>query len=381
MKTFDDLKLQDVDNYLLKYLTDDSVIIDDNIIPELYLLSRVHGLEGVFVDRVISVQSSINKINFQKIYSEYKLVQSYIYSKRLELVEKLCESKVSFVLMKGFAISHGFYDDNLTRPYSDIDIWIDKKDFVCIQSIFKKNGFAYGSGWNTEPLIRQVAFTKSLGSSFRLEFDVHTSFSSDFYLNKIFSFEVLQKNLKKIYISHINKSVVVPENHFVLLHSLVHLFSHVQKGNLVKLIWIYDIFLMVDSLCEDDILAFEVFTKSLNMGFFVYQALNSLSVLLDKDGLKELADRFKSSDTKQDRALYLLSPKSGFFFLINNLKNTEDLQSFICFLRYTIFPPKVVIERKYNVKIHSILELTYFYFKRALFSLKRYSGRFYEVKK
>lgn len=381
MKNFDYFKLKPIDNTLFQFLISNSENLDVNAIPELHQVSRLHGLEGVFLAKLISSDLINDKEGLVKTLREYRLVQTFIYTRRLEVLNDLCNSDMEFVVMKGFAISHMYYDDYLLRPYSDIDIFIDRDIYFDFKSLFSKMGFDYATGWDTEPLIRQVALSKKLGSSLCLEFDLHTAFSSDFCLNELFNYDLFKNNSQSMYIAELDKYIYIPQNHLTLLHSMVHFFSHIQKGNLVKLVWLYDIAIIIESLSKDDITSFDIFVKSLRMGEFVFQVLEILTELLTNNSVNELKSRFNNLDHGQDKGLYLLSPKTGFFFLTNNIKNLRNLKDLINFVRYTIFPPKVAIEKKYDIKIDSIFVLMYFYFKRALFSLKRYSGKNYEVKK
>ena len=381
MKNSNKFKLKPKDKVLFEYLVGVSESLEMKAIPELHHVAKLHGLEGVFLTKLTSSDSDFAKDTWLKSLREYRLVQSYIYTQRLKLLNDLCESETDFVVMKGFAISHVFYEDCLLRPYSDVDIFIDSNRYFDFKLLFSKEGFDFASGWDTEPLIKQVALAKKLGSRLCLEFDIHTAFSSDFFLNKLFSYEVFKKNSQCLYIDELNNYIYVPQTHLILLHSMVHFFAHIQKGNLVKLIWLYDITLIIESLSEEDIVNFEIFVKNLGMGEFVFQGLEVMSDFLNTSTANDLKSRFIRLDANQRKGLYLLSPKSGFFFLINNLVNFRNLKDLFNFLRYTIFPPKIAIEKKYGIKIDSILVLIYCYFKRVFLSLKRYSGKYYEIKK
>lgn len=71
---------------------------------------------------------------------------------------------------------------------------------------------------------------------------------------------------------------------------------------------------------------------------------------------------------------------SGFGFLLNNIIYSDSIKEGLVFLLLTIFPPKIVLEKKYNRKFTSRLSLYYFYAYRAFSSIKRYSGQQYEIK-
>ncbi len=157
---------------------------------------------------------------------------------------------------------------------------------------------------------------------------------------------------------------------YALIHAIFHLLNHRAAGDLVKLIWLYDIYLIVEQLDEKmrldllelikvkGLVTLALFTLRLTNQYFPSQKLSDVIVVINSTEIQATAN--SSFD-------YLLRENEGFSGFLRTLKLTAGLGNKLNVIKETVLPPPAEIYAKYGE--HSGWPLSLLYIRRLLFGL------------
>ena len=100
----------------------DLVVVDKK--KALYLL-RHHSLDLLALS-VCNLEDEI-KADISKGHFDESIYQVHLLKELEKVAERFSENKISFVLIKGFALRH-YYPSDCVRPMSDMDLLIKLED-------------------------------------------------------------------------------------------------------------------------------------------------------------------------------------------------------------------------------------------------------------
>ncbi len=183
-------------------------------------------------------------------------------------VAELSAVDVRTLVLKGTALALSHYPDSYMRPRTDIDIWIADAD--------KDRAFAVLEGLGYRQILPTPGETVSCASQrcatidgVRQVMDVHWALSSRPAIAQVLSFEQAWR-----------ASVALPElaqgaRRLSDAHALFHACSHLSGHHAhdARLIWVYDIYLLLNSLSASDEKAFRELMRDKICGRWVGSAL------------------------------------------------------------------------------------------------------------
>lgn len=227
---------------------------------------RVHCLEPLLYHKTYGTdlwQEWPEKVQ-TRLAEEYQN-QSIIDAVREEeltlFFKELHQQAIPFILLKGTALAYSVYDSSVLRPRLDTDIWIREEDAQKTRKIlealdFNCNHLITGSLANY-----QFMASKRDSMGIALSYDIHWKLSNPQKFSNFLTFDTAYKSSEEIDLGKARVRILSPKD--ALLHALVHRATH--HKNEEKLIWFYDIFLLVQKIGIENLNHFLSYAKSKNL--------------------------------------------------------------------------------------------------------------------
>jgi hypothetical protein len=338
-----------------------------------YELAIKHGIVGQLAGNLntpIPEQKSRAIVDFKKkIDSYYKHASAmtmFMDAEGLLVLRRLHAANINVTVLKGFALANTLYNHPALRPRTDIDILIHPRDKEAIKDIFQSLGYYNPRGWEPKAIINQFSMKKPLSKGLNVLFDIHLKISNSKGIENILNYDELLINADTSTLQNIN----LINQPYALIHAIFHLLNHRAAGDLVKLIWLYDIYLIIEQLDEKmrlDLLelikvkglaTLVLFTLRLTNQYFPSQKLSDVIAVIYSAEVQATAN--SSFD-------YLLRENEGFSSFLRTLKLTTGLGNKLNVIKETVLPPPAEIYAKYGE--HSGWPLSLLYIRRLLFGL------------
>lgn len=191
-----------------------------------------------------------------KFYVAVELLMSHDLQGVINLLNR---ENIKIVLLKGAALAISHYPEPYLRTRCDTDIYIDAGDIERVISIFKKSGYFFS---NLQLKSHQFNCTKKVSGNLVISFDIHWRLSNAPRYSRLFSHQEIERSLRKIGdIGEIFAFNTVDS----LLLACMHLAGNPEHND-KRLIWLYDIHLIVQSMTQDQCDEFveKAVTKGIN---------------------------------------------------------------------------------------------------------------------
>ena len=333
-----------------------SLYIENKEIIESLIVK--HGVAGL-------IYEELKKGEFTKDYDFYEFVKKIYFVQKIKLqfqekqteivIDAFKNKNLRYIILKGQAISHEIYDYHEQRNRTDVDIYLREKDSNIVKEIMESHGFYNPRGWFPKEIVKQFTYRKTFESLVNIDFDFHTKINNDFRINHILTFEYIYSN------SHLSESGVRRINwEAALSHAILHLLSNKRKNNFVKIIWLYDIYLI---LYKSNIEQMKRIKKEVEF--------NKLELLYDSvvndvnRSFKTNFFTFNNGDKKYEYILKKETRIDGLKILLLKIKKGGIVNH----LKELVIPPIPEITNKYG-EINKMY-LPFYYLHRLLNSFKK----------
>ena len=152
------------------------------------------------------------------------------------------------ILFKGSALAHAFYPKPWLRPSTDSDCLIEPEDRLKYESALTRLQFKKLFAIEGELVSYQSTFVRKLTKQSTLALDVHWRVNNRQVLAKTYTLDELSE--RGMTAESLNHSVIIPSAVDSILLACIHRLGH--HANDERLIWLYDIHLLANTLEEDD---------------------------------------------------------------------------------------------------------------------------------
>lgn len=327
-----------------------------------------NGVALLFLEKMTKEQECTKYgylINRLKSFAKQLHIIHELQKQTFDLVfDTLTKHNITFIVLKGWALSYSVYEAPYLRPKTDIDILIDVADKDRTKQLLSELGYINPRGWEPEEIIDQYSMRKELVKNIYANIDVHLQLTNDKLIQPLLSWRELQLNSETQH----SLSVQVLTKPYALLHALVHLLHHSCNGDDIKLVWFYDLYLLIKNLNSNEQIIFLKKIEASGLADSVRLALEVKQTLFPLNQTSNLLKALEKQPSDK-KFLYLLHPPSRLNVLIRNFKQTKGLIKKIKVIREIFFPPKQEIYLKYG-KDNS-WPLPFLYCKRIVYGLLR----------
>ena len=183
------------------------------------------------------------KADISKGHFDECIYQVYLLKELEKVAERFSENKISFVLIKGFALRR-YYPSGCVRPMSDIDLLIKPEDVLKSVEVLRREGYHLS---NEEDLKRQLAVHGELvwhNPENNLKVEVHWDFINAKSAKKAANFDsdLVFREVRELEIEGVKVNTLLPQ--LELAHLMIH---HVLHHNFKRLLWLVDVLLVLRS--------------------------------------------------------------------------------------------------------------------------------------
>jgi len=340
-------------------------------------LAVTHGLNIVILENIKEVNKAtectpeittiFNTLN--NIYAPTKIFTYIVNSEAKKLIKALTNRNIQTIALKGFALGHQVYQSPELRPKTDIDILINTPDKKNIIETFNALGYVNPRGWEPQAIINQFSMSKPLSKGVNVLFDIHLKISNSKPIEDILNYQELLEDADKTTLEDIN----LISKPYAIIHAIFHLLHHKASGDLVKLIWYYDIFLLIEKATDEELAKLKRLTTNKGLAAIVLNVLVFTREYFPAEKINQLilwCEQPEIINTQNKGFNYLLGDTYGAKGLLITLKTTKGIKQKWAVLQETLFPPKEEIEKKYGKNNTSPLILLYL--KRIFFGVIKY---------
>ena len=267
------------------------------------------------------------------------------------------------IFLKGFAMAYKYYPEPYHRPMVDVDILISSDHAKDIRDVLQQAGYTLLQTNFGEIVLSQFSCIKDIGGSQKLHLDLHTRlFNRPTMIDLLTSEEIFQN---KQTISINGQSAWIPCPAHCLLHAALHLMAHHHNSR--RLIWLYDIKLILEKFNESDYSALYQYTHNKLIAKIVEVAVQSALErfpIPGNDLVKNLSQQSLQQQNKNHPSTAYLMTNQSKDSIFLDWKHMKGTQLRLSWLKEHLFPGSDYIKSKYGIK--SKLLIVFFYVWRII---------------
>lgn len=276
-----------------------------------------------------------------------------IEAKTRHLLTTLQAAGIRPIVLKGTAIAYTHYIDSSTRTRGDIDLLFRRSELGQAFGVLEAEGYVYS--YRQGYLGQELGFVDTSADLKNLPLDIHWRSSSYVLLAHVLDIDEI-----------IDAAIIIPDLAplpcamnpvHALLHACVHWAKHTASGDSIRILWMYDIYLLVKELNDREIQQFIDNAMQKKISRICQAALARVEENLpcmNFDMLLQGLNRIRQHEPSSR----MLKPDAS-SFSINDLLSSEHTPDFLRSLQDILLPPGAYILRFYGKKNALWLPLLY----------------------
>jgi hypothetical protein len=265
---------------------------------------------------------------------------------------------VQTVLMKGAALAYTLYPSPALRPRVDTDILIDAAARRASDEALARLGYERFELTSGDLVMHQASFARSDAGGLRHVIDLHWEASNP----RVFTRALPPREL-------LSAGVVVPQlgeaaRALSQVHSLavacVHRLAH--HGDDDRLIWVFDIHLLVEQLTEAERTAFVEFATSHRIAAVCRQGLVAAAERFGGEGARHLNARLArraDASTPEPSGIFATRAMREIDVLRSDLAALQGWRPRLALVREHLFPPATYMRARYGIRSPLLLPFSY----------------------
>jgi len=280
----------------------------------------------------------------------------------LDLLETLKKVEVPALILKGAAIAYTHYPEPYLRSRCDTDIFIHPADIRKIRDALLSCGYTLrGQIYKTHQF---NGYKNIFGGA--LNYDVHWRVSNNAQYSRVFSFEQAQSDA--VSITGLKGAFSLNPSRTLLL-ACMHRSGNVDHDP-NRLIWIYDIHILVSTMPENELLEFAQWAVDANIQAECLEGIDKSSEYYDTkvpNSIRNVLLTPTKITTFRDRFV-----DSALGLIIEDIKQLPDTRARIELFCNYFFPSKDYLLNKFQKKNAAWIPFLYLryvvagFFKRVL---------------
>jgi hypothetical protein len=280
----------------------------------------------------------------------------------LSVVNLLNKHDIGYVVLKGFSLSHLIYEYSYLRPFVDIDIFISKSSTDEVKAVLQSIGFYNPNSWEPDSIRGQFTLKKLISERLSCYLDIHFEISNDINLQKVITFDeaYFNRTIHQVKNANINLNSL----YLCFIHACFHMIKHEHQGDKVRLVWLYDLFLMLQKFDGTDIKNIKELVVKKEIETVVEHAVKLVSIVFKLDEVREEFMFNRDGKTPDKYEYLLIGQTKGITRFLKQLTLLSSFKAKIHYIFETVFPPKQIIYNKYG-KVSNML-LCFYYIKRLI---------------
>ena len=276
------------------------------------------------------------------------------------------------IVFKGAALSHLVYDSASLRPHSDTDLLARRSDVEIIRRVLTERGYSEPPMTGGELVFCQFQMVRTDDLGVQHVFDVHWKISTQSLFANLLTFDELDDDAVPIEALGPDARGAGPAHSLLLacIHPVMH------HRNVERLIWLYDIHLLVGSMPAVDIRRFATLAIRKGMTGICARQLQRAAERFDTRLPPDLLRTLSAASAGEESAAYLRPRRRWHHEMVANVRHLERWADRVRLLREVLFPsPKYMLD-SYHLGASGVLLLPVLYVHRNVYgAFKILTGR------
>ena len=229
---------------------DDETIIDNVNLNGVGPLLDHHVHLGTISGLSDTVCSHLRHVS--RAQASFTLLLDDSTRKTLDLLD---QHKIPVLLLKGTPVAHLYYENPYQRSRCDTDIYIGEEHTKISAELLASHGYVVSGLETRKHSSKQFVAAKIALQDVHMHFDVHFKLSNRVMFRATLPFEDCYKNRQAVAALGPNAYALSPVD--LLLHACIHRIAHGRNTERDRLIWLYDIHLLVEAMNESELEQFK----------------------------------------------------------------------------------------------------------------------------
>ena len=288
-----------------------------------------------------------------------------------EVLNALASYGVRPILFKGAALSHLVYDSPALRPHTDTDVLVRRSDVDTVREVLKQRGYAEPPMTDGELVLCQFQMVKTDGLGVEHVFDVHWKVSTQSLFADVVTYDEISD--ESVPIRPLGPNARGAGGAHALLLACLHPVMH--HRNVDRLIWFYDIHLLVNRLPAIEVERFASLAIDKGIAGICARQLTVTSERFHTPFPDALAS-WKEPTTREPSAVYLRVGRRWHHELWWNLRNVGGWGDRVRLMREVLLPSPRYMLDSYHLGASGVLLLPVLYMHRSAYGVfKIITGR------
>ena len=290
------------------------------------------------------------------------------------MLDHLTAAGLPCLLLKGTALACLYYEEPLLRSRSDVDLFIRRADREAVDTLFRGCGYERPNIVRGEWITRQTVYGSCDRMHIAHTFDVHWAINNSPVLSPALTFDDCDKAAVAVPALGAHARTLRPDHALIL--ACIHRASHMRvsyevdgvpfvAGN--RLIWLYDIHLLLQNMSRAELDAFARRTEQYRLKTICRDALVKTRECFGTPIPQHLLDRLEPDQTSEPSACYLQSSRA--IMTLTEFWAIPGARNKLRYLRELAFPPLDYLLQKYH-KRH-LAWIPFLYFRRGAEGMRK----------
>ena len=322
--------------------------------------ANTQGISTLLYQALSDLAPRSNLVRRLSESNKQHIAQAMVLQEERQRVLKLLEP-LKPIILKGEALANVCYEHYHLRPMVDLDLLIDTVNFRGVENTLIMAGYLRNHSVGGSMVMPQTSFLKKLAGEIHSVIDVHTAlFNRPAMLGLLPYRDLLGKATQNVH-----SAGIVPCPGHLLIHASLHLLAH--HANNYRLIWLYDIKLLLDQLNSGDSQIVISFCQHHNLSAVLLDAVEASQGVFPNgrpvplvDSLREQAGR----ETTSHFAAGLKNTQTRSRRVIEDWNSLQGGRQRGAWLRQHLLPPPEYMMQKYHMASKWLLP--FFYLWRIL---------------
>jgi hypothetical protein len=270
----------------------------------------------------------------------------------------LREAGLRPLMFKGTPLAYSHYPAPNLRARRDTDLFILRSEKAALLEVMTDLGCRQQLSIPGDAVLPQCLMIRIDEKGLPHAFDVHWKISNAPAFTDKVTYEELVEQAPPV--SQLGPGAYAPNPIYALLIACLHRAAHHENCN--RLIWLYDIHLLVSEMTSSELAAFARLAFDKQMAAICLDALQATKRTYDtplpEGYIEEFRNRVESHTTEATH-VYLIGAQSRGQSLWRDLRASDGMSAKLRLLREHTLPPPSYILKRYNSERRSLLPFLY----------------------
>lgn len=250
-----------------------------------------------------------------------------------KLLDLLITNKIPALLLKGTPMAFLYYPNTYLRSRCDTDLYIDEEQLQKTAELLSAHKYELsGLGVRKHSSKQFVAAIESVQKNF-LHFDVHWKLSNRVIFRSTLPFnECFQSSQPVAGLGPNARALSLTD---LMIHACVHRIAHGRNTERNRLIWLYDIHLMAETMSDTELDFFLVKAKQKAISVLCADALETCQAIFNTTLPEHFPARLKNDSKREPSAKLIEASKLRWAW--EDMRSLPNVSEKIAFARELLF--------------------------------------------